>query len=156
MRRNTSFIAKETQEKVFEIILKEHDNEKALKYVKQVVDDLRGKKVPLGKVIINTQLQRDISDYDSRGPHVAVAQRLRNKGINVGPGSAISFVVTQGSDIIRNRAKLPEEVKQSEYDSDYYINNQVIPAVERIFNVLGYRKDELLEAKEQTKLEGFF
>ncbi|MBI2134400.1 ribonuclease H-like domain-containing protein [Candidatus Woesearchaeota archaeon] len=156
VRRNTSLIAKETQEKVFEVILKDHDNDKALKYVKQVVEDLRGKKVPLDKVIIHTQLQRDISDYDSKGPHVAVAQRLKNKGINVGPGSAISFVVTQGSDIIRNRAKLPEEVKQNEYDSDYYIHNQVIPAVERIFNVLGYRKDELLEAKEQTKLAGFF
>ncbi|MBI2208923.1 ribonuclease H-like domain-containing protein [Candidatus Woesearchaeota archaeon] len=156
VRRNTSLIAKETQEKVFEIILKEHDNDRALKYVKQVVDDLRCKKVPLDKVIINTQLQRDISDYDSKGPHVAVAQRLKNRGINVGPGSAIRFVVTQGSDIIRNRAKLPEEVKEKDYDSDYYINNQVIPAVERVFNVLGYRKDELLEAKEQTKLEGFF
>ena len=32
----------------------------------------------------------------------------------------------------------------------------VVPAVERIFNVLGYKKDDLLETKDQTKLEGFF
>jgi DNA polymerase I len=68
----------------------------------------------------------------------------------------IRFVVLQGSDIIRNRSKLPEEIKENNYDSDYYINNQVIPAVERIFNVLGYTKEELLETKEQTKLGGFF
>jgi len=156
VRRNTSLVAKETQEKVFEIILKDHDNEKALKYVRQVIDDLRNKRIPLDKVIINTQLKKNISEYDARGPHVAVAQRLKNKGINVGPGSAIRFIVTQGSDIIRNRAKLPEEVKNSDYDPDYYINNQVIPAVERIFNVFGKTKENLLEAKEQTKLEGFF
>ena len=110
----------------------------------------------MDKVIIHTQLQKEISDYDSRGPHVAVAQRLKNQGISVGPGSMIRFVVLQGSDIIRNRSKLPEEVKENNYDADYYINNQVIPAVERIFNVLGHTKEELLETKDQTKLEGFF
>ena len=68
----------------------------------------------------------------------------------------IKFIVTQGSDIIRNRSKLPEEIKEGDYDSDYYLHHQVIPAVERIFDVLGYRKEDLLEMKDQTKLEGFF
>ncbi len=156
VRRNWSMIAKDVQERVLEIILKEHDNKKALEYVKKVVDDLRNKKIPLDKVIIHTQLQKEISEYDSKGPHVAVAQRLKNQGVNVGPGSMIRFVVLQGSDIIRNRSKLPEEVKENNYDPDYYIHNQVIPAVEKIFNVLGYRREELLETKDQTKLEGFF
>ncbi|MCH8329254.1 MAG: ribonuclease H-like domain-containing protein, partial [Nanoarchaeota archaeon] len=156
VRRNWSMIAKEVQEKVLEIILKERDNKKALEYVKKVVDNLRNKRIPLEKVIIHTQLQKEISEYDSKGPHVAVAQRLKNQGVNVGPGSMIRFVVLQGSDIIRNRSKLPEEVKGNNYDPDYYINNQVIPAVERIFNVLGYTKEDLLETKEQTKLEGYF
>lgn len=156
VRRNWSSIAKETQEKVLEIILKEHDNEKALEYVKKVIDDLRNKKIPLEKVIIHTQLQKEISEYNARGPHVAVAQRLKNKGIAIGPGSMIKFIVTQGSDIIRNRSKLPEEIKEGDYDSDYYLHHQVIPAVERIFDVLGYRKENLLEMKDQTKLEGFF
>jgi len=156
VRRNWSSIAKETQEKVLEIILKEHDNEKALEYVKKVIDDLRNKKIPLEKVIIHTQLQKEISEYDARGPHVAVAQRLKNKGIAIGPGSMIKFIVTQGSDIIRNRSKIPEEIKEGDYDADYYLHHQVIPAVERIFDVLGYRKEDLLEMKDQTKLEGFF
>ena len=68
----------------------------------------------------------------------------------------IKYVVTEGSDIIRNRSKLPEDVRGNEYDPDYYIDNQVVPAVERIFNVLGYRREELVERKEQTKLGGFF
>lgn len=156
VRRNWSQIAKDVQENVLGIILKEHDTKKAADYVKKVVDSLRNKKIPLEKVIIKTQLQKDISDYDNRGPHVAVAQRLKNQGVNVGPGTMIRFVVMQGSDIIRNRSKLPEEVKGNDYDADYYINNQVIPAVERIFDVLGYKKEELLEKKDQTKLEGFF
>ena len=156
IRRNWSLIAKDVQEKVLEIILRENDTKKALDYVKNVISDLRNKKIPINKVIIHTQLQKEILDYTSKGPHVAVAQRLRNKGRVIGPGSMIKYVVTQGNDIIRNRSKMPEEVKENEYDADYYINNQVIPAVERIFNVLGYKKEDLLEMKEQTKLEGFF
>ena len=156
VRRNWSFIAKEAQEKVLEIILKENDTDRAIKYIKSVIDDLRNRRIPIEKVIIHTQLQKDITDYSSKGPHVAVAQRLKNRGKSIGPGSIIKYVVTQGNDQIRNRAKLPEEVKGNEYDADYYINNQVVPAVERIFNVLGYRKEDLIETKEQTKLAGFF
>jgi DNA polymerase, archaea type len=156
VRRNWSAIAKESQERVLDIILREHDVNKAADYIKAVIDDLRNKKIPIEKVIIHTQLQKEISEYDARGPHVAVAQRLRNQGVHIAPGSIIRFVVTQGSDIIRNRAKIPEEVKGNEYDSEYYVNNQVVPAVDRIFDVLGYGKESLLENKEQKKLEGFF
>ncbi len=156
VRRNWSAIAKEVQENVLNTILKEHNTEKAVKYAKSVIDELRNKKIPVEKVIIHTQLQKDISEYDNKGPHVAVAQRLKNQGISVGPGTTIRYVVMQGSDIIRNRSKMPEEVKGNDYDADYYINNQVVPAVERIFNVLGYTKEELLEKKDQTKLGGFF
>jgi DNA polymerase elongation subunit (family B) len=156
VRRNWSFIAKDVQENVISMILRENDTKKALDYAKGVVDDLRGKRVPLEKVIIHTQLQKEILDYSNKGPHVAVAQRLKNKGKSIGPGTMIKYIVTQGNDLIRNRAKLPEEVREGEYDADYYIHNQVIPAIERIFNVLGYKKEDLLEMKEQTKLEGFF
>ncbi len=156
VRRNWSLIAKDVQETVLDIILRENDPKKALEYVKNVINDLRNKRVPIEKIIIHTQLQKEILDYASKGPHVAVAQRLKNKGRSIGPGSVIKYVVTQGSDIIRNRSKLPEEIKESDYDADYYIHNQVIPAVERIFNVLGFKKEDLLETKEQTKLEGFF
>ena len=156
VRRNWSFIAKDVQENVLSIVLREHDTKKALEYVKEVIQDLRSKKIPADKFIIHTQLQKDIFDYSNKGPHVAVAQRLKNKGRDISPGTIIKYIVTQGSDIIRNRSKLPEEVKENEYDADYYINNQIIPSVERIFNVLGYTKLDLLEEKEQTKLEGFF
>ncbi|HLC62169.1 MAG TPA: DNA polymerase domain-containing protein, partial [Candidatus Nanoarchaeia archaeon] len=124
--------------------------------VKSVIKDLRNKKIPLAGVIMHTQLTKEILDYANKGPHVAAAQRLINKGRKIVAGSIIKYVVTQGSDIIRNRVKLPDEVTESDYDSDYYIHNQVVPAVERIFNVLGYTKEDLLETKDQTKLAGFF
>ena len=156
VRRNWSLIAKNVQEKVLDIVLRERDPGKAVKYVKEVVKDLKEKKIPITDVIIHTQLQKDILDYSSRGPHVAVAERLKSKGRNISPGTVIKYVVTQGSDIISNRSKLPEEVGQKDYDADYYIHNQVVPAVEKILSVLGYTKEELTESHKQKKLGGFF
>jgi len=156
VRRNWSPIAKDVQEKILQIILKESQPEKALKYVKKTIKELRENKVALKDVTIRTQLQKDIDEYDAIGPHVAIAMKMRQKGIDVGPGSKIEFIVTKTGKRIRDKAKLPDEVSQTDYDPDYYINNQVIPAVEKIFEVLGYSKEDLIESKEQNKLEKFF
>ena len=156
VRRNVSDIAKDTQEEVLKIILREHDKEKALKYAKKVINDIKEKKIKNDDVIIKTQLQKDIGDYAAFGPHVAVAQRMKNAGLNVDAGTLISYIVAGGKGIIRDRAKFPDEVKEGGYDSDYYINHQIVPAVEKIFEVLGYTKDDLLASKTQKKLESFF
>jgi len=156
IRRNVSFIAKEVQEKVLRIILGENNPKKAFEFVKKTIHELRDKKVPIDKVVIFTQLQRDVKSYTAIGPHVAVAQRMIKQGYEVGPGSMIKYVVTEGSGRIRDRARLPQEIKEKEYDAEYYIKNQVVPAVEKIFEVLGYEKDDLLESKDQSKLNKFF
>ncbi len=155
VRRNLSLIAREVQETVIKIILKEKDLDKALKYVQATITDLRRKKTPLKKVIITTQLTKDISGYDSIGPHVAVAQRMHNAGKEMHPGSIIQYVVIEGKEKIRERARMPHEVKEGSYDADYYIAHQVLPVVEKIFEVLGYNADDLDE-RQQSKLSSFF
>ncbi len=155
VRRNISFIAKQVQENVLRMILKEENPEKAFDYVRQIVNKLRKKEIPLEHVIIHTQLKKDISEYDSIGPHVAVAKRIIQQGTSVEPGSVIRYIIVQGKDRIRDRARLPEEVANDEYDAEYYINNQVIPAVEGIFKVLNFNTEELKEDREQEKLGKF-
>ncbi|MEE9526020.1 MAG: DNA-directed DNA polymerase [Candidatus Woesearchaeota archaeon] len=155
VRRNWSPIAKEVQQKVLGIVLKERDLPKAVRYVKQVIIDLKDRKIPNEKVIIHTQLRQDIESYTSIGPHVAVAQRMKSKGQDVGPGSIIKYIITEGAGKIRDKAKMIEEVKDGAYDADYYIDHQIIPSVERIFDVLGFKKEELV-AGDQSKLGEFF
>ncbi|MBU4283918.1 MAG: DNA-directed DNA polymerase [Nanoarchaeota archaeon] len=158
IRRNWSFIAKETQKEVLNIILKDGDPKKAFNYVKNIIDNIKKKEIPIEKVIIHTQLQKSLGEYDSIGPHVAVAQRMVEKGIPVGPGSIIEYVITKGKDKekIRDRAKLPEEISKDDYDPDYYINNQIIPSVEKIFEVLGFEKDDLIKSLNQSRLDTYF
>ncbi|MEA3430557.1 MAG: DNA-directed DNA polymerase [Nanoarchaeota archaeon] len=156
VRRNWSKVAKQVQQKVLDIVLNEDDTNKAFNYVKNVIAELKNKVIDVEDVVISTQLQKDIADYESIGPHVAAAMRMRDQGLDVRPGTFVRFVVTPGKGIVRERVKLPEEIIENGYDSDYYINNQVIPAVDRIFDVLGYNIKELLEDKNQSKLSKFF
>lgn len=155
VRRNWSIIGKEVQSNVLKIILKDNDVQKAINYVKSVIDDLRKKRVPKEKLVINTQIQKYTSDYASIGPHVAIAQKLKERGIIVKPGSIISYVVVSGEGKISSRVKIPEECNEGEYDSNYYIKNQVIPSIEKIFEVLGYSASDFLEEKSQSKLGSF-
>ncbi len=155
VRRNWSRIAKETQDKVLQIIMKENDPDKALAYVRGVIDKVVNGEADLGKLVIKTQLTRPIEQYESIGPHVAIAKRMIEKGYEVVPGMIIPFIVGKGSGLVRERAKMIEEVSEGKYDSEYYIWNQLVPAVSSIFVVFGYEEDEILKEKEQTGLGDF-
>ncbi|MBU0615877.1 MAG: DNA-directed DNA polymerase [Nanoarchaeota archaeon] len=156
VRRNTSNIAKQVQEKLLRIVLEEGDKEKALKYVREVLEDIRKKKIKNEDMVITTQLSKETYDYQSVGPHVKIAERMKELGMEAGVGTIIQYIVAGGGGIVRDRAKLPEEVKEGDYDPNYYINNQVVPAVDKIMEVLGYTKDDIIASEGQKKLGGFF
>ena len=154
IRRDWSVIAREVQKEVINIILIEDDPEKAYKYVFNIIKDVREKKIELDKMIIQTVLKKGIDSYDLEGPHVIIAKKMREQGIPVQTGSVISYIVTEGKGRVRDKAMLVDEA--SNYDADYYINNQIIPAVETIFDAIGYSASELLTGKKQTDLGSFF
>ncbi|HIK02805.1 TPA: hypothetical protein H1012_03105, partial [archaeon] len=47
-----------------------------------------------------------------------------------------------------------EDVKQGDYDPEYYIGHQVVPAAMRVLSALGYEDADLL-GKKQFKLTHF-
>ncbi len=153
IRRDWSRLAKDVQRKVFEMVLRENQKEKTVEYVKKIIKDIRDKKFDIEDMIIKTQLQKNLGDYQSRGPHVAVAEKMSASGMHVGIGTTIRYVVTPGKGQIRDRARTPQEAQ--DYDSEYYINNQIIPAVGPILEVLGYKKEYLTEFANQKKLGDF-
>jgi DNA polymerase Pol2 len=156
VRRNWSPIAKDVQKLVLQMILKDNDAQKAADYVKSIIKDLRAHEVPIDKVIIRTVLSKDLDDYESIGPHVAAAQKMKALGVDVGPGSRIEFIITPGKGLIRDKVKLPKDSTNEDYDSEYYIKHQILPGVGRIFNALGFSTDDLAGETSQSTLEGFY
>jgi DNA polymerase elongation subunit (family B) len=156
VRRNWSPIARKVQKRVLEILLTERKPESALQYVRGVVEGLNKNKVPLADVVIRTQLSRDLSEYANAGPHVAAAQRMQELGQQVGTGTRIQYVVTKGKGRIKDKVKLPEETTQQDYDADYYVNNQILPGVEKLFEVFGIDIHAQFAEKAQSSLSTFF
>ena len=79
VRRNWSPLSKEVQEKVLQLVL-QNEVQEALKYVKDTIKELRSGKVALNKLILKTQITRELSSYSSFAPHVKVAQEMKERG----------------------------------------------------------------------------
>jgi DNA polymerase Pol2 len=156
VRRDWSPIAKDTQEGVLKAILKDRSPDKALRIVKGNIERLASGKVGMSELVIHSQITKPLKDYEQIGPHVVAAQKAVEKGRTIKPGTSISFIIGKGSGSISSKAVPIEEAE--DYDPEYYIHNQVLPAALRILSGLGYTEEDLMgEGKgSQASLEGFF
>jgi len=153
VRGDWSAIAKETQKEVLRIILVEDDVKKAVTYVKDILDDVKDGKIDLSKMVLKKRLTKNIEDYSAIGPHVNVARRMVKRGDAVGAGSDIKYVVQGGTGNIGDKSVPADEAVS--YDAEYYTDNQIIPAVERIFLAVGYDKEDLTKIHKQKSLGDF-
>ncbi|MDP6293520.1 MAG: DNA-directed DNA polymerase [Candidatus Woesearchaeota archaeon] len=155
VRRNAAVIARKVQQELLMIVLKDRNEKKAVKLVKDTVEKLRKNKLPVEEVVIKTQIQKNLDKYESIGPHVAAGKLMEKKGMTVKKGTLVAYIVKKGEGKIRDRVELAEDAKQSQYDGEYYISHSVIPAVENILHVLGVSPESITEATQQTSLKGF-
>ena len=155
VRRNVSKISKETQEKVLMMMLEEKDPKEVIEYVKNTVKKIREKKVSVSDLIISTQTSKDLKKYANITPHVAAAMKM-SKDKKITAGTSVQYVVGDGEGLIRDRVMLPDEIKEGGYDSEYYIRHQVIPAVERLLDLIGCDSESITEPHTQKKIENWF
>jgi DNA polymerase I len=185
VRRDWSPIAKKTQQKVLEAILKDGSKEKAVSVVKETIEALRAGAVPLSDLVITNQIKKKFEHYEIISPEVIVAEKLKEKGSPVAMGSVVEYVVTKSGsvseelrrriDAKRRDIRMKRNVKAKDdsravepisfkaealefakdYDPDYYINNQVLPAVLKILKELGYEEDDLKFKGSQSSLGDF-
>lgn len=152
VRRDWSKLAKDTQENVLRMVLTDRADE-AVTYVKGVVARLKTGKVALEELGIYTSVKRELSDYEQTGPHVAAAQKAVKKGVKISSGQTIQYVITSRPGSISEKAELIQFAK--DYDRDYYIKNQIVPAALRALSVFGITEDELMGNGKQSGLMRF-
>ncbi|MCE7698857.1 MAG: hypothetical protein K8E24_008540 [Methanobacterium paludis] len=156
VRRDWAPVAKKTQEKVLKAILKDASPEKAASIVRDVIVEIKKGDIPLEDLVIHTQLTKNPEQYVQRAPHVMAAKKAIKRGRKVGPGSIIRYVVVKGKEPISQRAEPIEDVDVSNYDPNYYIENQLLPAVSRILTSIGYSEEEIMHKGKQSSLDAFF
>lgn len=156
VRRDWAAVAKNTQHDVLEAILKDASPQKAKKIVKNVIKTLNSGEVNLEDLVIHTKLTKKPENYKQIAPHVIAAEKLRLHGQKVTSGSIIRYVITKGKGPISKRAEPIEYVGNKEYDAEYYIQNQVLPATLRILEAIGYSEEQIMNNEKQTSLDSFF
>jgi DNA polymerase I len=156
VRRDWCELTSDTMLDVLNIVLKEQDITKACKHVRKVINDLTESKVDLDKLTIVKGITKSIDAYDGIQPHVETAKKIMKRDPTKGSmvGQRIGFVIIRGNQLLSKRAEDPDYVKEKklQIDPQYYISNQMLPPLERIFEACGITASELLEGVRQQSL----
>ncbi|MCL5239462.1 MAG: DNA-directed DNA polymerase [Candidatus Marsarchaeota archaeon] len=153
VRRDWSKVARDTQHAVLDAILKEGSKEKAVEIIKDVVTRLKSGKMPISELVIHTQLRKGIGNYDVKSPELAAAKKALQSGAKRRDeleGAAIGYVITKHGSTISEKAEIEETAK--DYDADYYIDHQILPATLKILKELGINEEELRGGGAQKRL----
>jgi len=153
VRRDWCGLTREMQSEILQMVLEDGDFKRALEKLKQTVKNLKTRKVDNSKLINKSQLKHPINEYLTKGPHVKAAQKMLKKGLSVTAGMLIEYYIGETNiktKTIGEKVYLPEE--KARYDIDYYLNNQILPAVENIFEVFKVDVREIMEGESQKKL----
>lgn len=156
VRRDWCKLARQTQNKVIEDILREGNEKKALEYVKEIIKKLKLRKISKEDLMIRTQLKKPISEYRAISPHVIAAKKMHEQQVPIDQGNLIEYYIaeTPGKNkLVRDKVKLPFE--NGEYNIEYYLEKQILPAVENIFQVFEINIKEIIDGKKQTTLGEF-
>jgi DNA polymerase elongation subunit (family B) len=159
VRRDWCPLARRLQNDILKMILTKGNHLEALNHTKEIIKNLKERKIDKSELAIKTQLKKDISGYKSKGPHVIAAQKMVDNGVPVNIGMLIEYFIadpplnSKGKPLtkrISDRVALPDEDK--DYDISYYLNNQVLPAVENILQVFGVATKDIIEGEAQKRL----
>jgi len=156
VRRDWCALSRKMQDYVIRQILKDGNEKKALEYVKDVAKKIRQRKIDIKELIIRTQLKKPISEYKAISPHVIAAKKMIEQETPVTQGNLIEYYIAETKDkkkLVRDKVKLPTE--KGEYDIQYYLERQILPAVENIFQVFNLDIKEIIEGKKQMTLGEF-
>jgi DNA polymerase I len=81
---------------------------------------------------------------------------MKDEGLPVSVGMLIEYYIAESDkkrSLVRERARMVGD--KDDYDIDYYLNKQILPSVENIFEVFNVDTKELVEGKKQMKLGEF-
>ncbi|MFH0987000.1 MAG: DNA polymerase domain-containing protein [Candidatus Micrarchaeota archaeon] len=156
VRRDWSKIAKRTQERVIEAVLRKGKPEDAIEEVKKVIKHLQSGKATVEEVKIFTQITRKLDSYEQMAPHVLAAKKLEKAGIKVRAGDLLEYIVVKGAGKISERSIPIQLLGDKKYDPEYYIDNQVLPPAMKILAQLGIKEDDLKHLGKQSGLGEWF
>lgn len=155
VRRDWCDLARDLQNQVLQKILENGNEKAALKIVKDTIKKIKNREIKKEQILIKTQLKKTLSEYKAVTPHVVAAKKMQESGHPVDTGMIIKYFIAEtkpGSKktLVREKVKLPTE--PGKYNIKYYLERQILPAVENIFEVFKISTKEIIDGQKQMKL----
>jgi DNA polymerase I len=156
IRRDWCALVSDTMEDAINIILKEGDVQKAINRVRGVLASLKKGEIPLDKLTIIKGITKSLESYEGTSPHIELAKKMAKRNPSEAPvvGDRLGFVIIRGNQLLSKRAEDPKYAAEHnlQIDSDYYMNSQLFPPIERILSAIGITKGELLGNGRQINM----
>lgn len=160
VRRDWCPLVSEAMLYVLNTVLKEGDVPKAISYVREILEKLRKNQIPLEKLTIIKGITQAPESYKGILPHIELAKKLKNRNPHDAPkiGDRLGFVIIKGNMMLSKRAEDPEYAEKNgmQIDSEYYIESQLFPPIERILSAVGIEKSEVFGNGHQMTFSDIF
>lgn len=160
VRRDWCELVGDTMREIIDIIVKGDDHKAATKRFNEIVVKLNSGEIPIEKLVITKTMTRSVGKYAGMQPHIELVKKIQARSPSEAPGvgDRIGYVIVKGMGLLSKRAEDPTYVKERgiQVDPKYYIENQLLPPLERIFGALGVSKSELLGNGKQVDLTYIF
>jgi DNA polymerase elongation subunit (family B) len=151
-RRDNAPIVKDIYGGIIDILMKDKDIEKAIQFLKTMLEKLTNQQVPIEKLIITKSL-RSFYKKPNQIAHNVLAERIgtRDPGNKPVPGDRVPFVYiqTNGKKLQGEKIESPKYIleKKLKIDYGYYITNQIMNPVLQIFSLVLYDMKEFKRRK---------
>lgn len=156
VRRDWCPLVSETMNEILVMILKQGDVKGATEHVKGIIQKLKRNEISLDKLTMIKGITKNPRDYKGMLPHIELAKKMTARSPENPPqiGDRLGFVIIAGNAMLSKRAEDPEYVKENKIpiDSEYYINCQLLPAIERILRAVDVTSTELLGGGRQVNI----
>ena len=152
VRGDWSNLARDVQNRVLRMVLEDANASRATAYVQDLTSNLKSKKLPLSSFIIWKTLTKPVGAYEVNAPHVEAAKKMAKDGWPVTAGDKVGFVIAKKPGKLFQKAEPHYKETIEDVDYDYYVRNQIVPAAERILEILGVSEDKLLAPASQASL----
>lgn len=153
VRRDNCELVKTVIETCLKKTLLEKDLFSAQNFVKEIVRDLYMDRVDLSQLVISKTYTKN--NYATKQAHTELAERLRKRGIVVGIGDRVPYIIVKGDKKMAAYEKSEDPVYVLEnnlpIDKEYYIEQQLFKPVQRLFEPVMDNVRSLFEG-EHTKV----
>lgn len=154
-RRDNAPIVKDIYGGIIDILMKDKDVSKAIKFTKKSLNDMVNEKYPMDKLIITKSL-RGFYKNPLQIAHKVLATRMgkRDPGNKPSSGDRIPFVYIQTKKNVKlqgDKIETPQYILDNKLKPDYghYITNQIMKPVQQVFALV---LEDIPEYKSRVKL----